>query len=411
MATINKNYDKLQGEYLFGEIGRRTKDFMERNHGIEVMKLGVGDTTEPLTPTVIKGLHEGVKRLANVKTYTGYQDAEGKEGNIRLHNALLDLYKVKGVNFDFKEIFINDGAKTDLANIQSIFGLNNVVAIADPVYPAYLDTTVISGRTGKFVNGKYKGLVYMECNEKNGFVPTPPKQKVDIIYLCNPNNPTGSVATKKQLKAFVDYAIKNKTVIIFDATYAEYIFDKSLPKSIYEIKGAKKCAIEINSFSKWAGFTGIRLGWSVVPMELVVEGTKNGKVNSLWSRRQGTMFNGASNIAQEGALAVLSPLGQKENKNLVNYYMTNARMIKSSLLKLGFKVFGGENAPYIWIKNPSNLNSWQFFDKLLNEAHVIGTPGSGFGVSGEGYLRLTSFGHRKNIEKAVKSIRENLKLK
>lgn len=410
MATINKNYDKLQGGYLFGEIARRTKDFMEKNPGVEVMKLGVGDTTEPLTPTVIKGLHQGVKRLANVKTYTGYQDAEGKEGNIRLHNALLNLYRARGINFDFKEVFINDGAKTDLANIQSIFGSDSVVAIADPVYPAYLDTTVISGRTGKFVNGKYKGLIYMECNEKNGFVPTPPKQKVDIIYLCNPNNPTGSVATKKQLKAFVDYAIKNKAVIIFDATYAEYIHGKSFPKSIYQIPGAKKCAIEINSFSKWAGFTGVRLGWTVVPLDLVVEGTTKGKVNSLWSRRQGTMFNGASNIAQEGALAVLSKMGQKENKNLVNYYMTNARMIKSNLLKLGFKVFGGENAPYIWIKNPKNLTSWEFFDKLLNEAHVIGTPGSGFGVSGEGYLRLTSFGHRENIEKAVKSIRDNLKL-
>jgi len=309
-----------------------------------------------------------------------------------------------------QEIFINDGAKTDLANIQSIFSLNNVVAISDPVYPAYLDTAVISGRTGKCVNGKYQGLVYMACNEKNNFVPNPPKQKVDIIYLCNPNNPTGSAATRKQLKAFVDYALKNKAVIIFDATYVEYISNKSLPKSIYEIPGAKKCAIEVNSFSKWAGFTGVRLGWTVVPMDLVIEKTKKGIVNGLWSRRQGTMFNGASNISQEGALAVLSPAGQKESKNLVGYYMKNAMLIKKALQKLGLKVFGGEHAPYIWVKTPRNLSSLQFFNKLLEEAYVVGTPGSGFGSEGESYLRLTAFGHRENIIKAVKSIQKNLKL-
>ena len=371
------------------------------------MKLGVGDTTEPLTPAVIKGLKFGVNKLANVKTYSGYQDAEGKEGNERLHQAFIDFYKKMGISLGEKEIFINDGAKSDLANIQSIFGQDNIVAIADPVYPVYLDTTVIAGRTGELVNGRYEGLVYMECNEKNGFVPVPPKEKVDIIYICNPNNPTGSVATKAQLKKFVDYALKNDAVIIFDGAYVEYISDKNLPKSIYEIEGAKKCAIEINSFSKWAGFTGVRLGWTVVPMDLVVENTK---LNSLWTRRQGSMFNGASNIAQEGAVAVLSPVGIKENKKLVSYYMKNASIIRKGLLKLGFKVFGGENAPYIWVKNPKNLSSWEFFDKLLNEAHVVGTPGCGFGVSGEGYLRLSAFGHREDVEQAIKSIEKNLKL-
>lgn len=410
MATINKNFKKLQRGYLFGEIARRTKEFVEKNPGVEVMKLGVGDTTEPLSPTIIKGLKKGVEKLANVKTYTGYQDAEGKEGNQELLNSLVNFYKEKKISFNKQEIFVNDGAKTDLANIQSIFGLDNIVAISDPVYPAYLDATVIAGRTGKFMNGKYEGLVYMKCNEQNGFVPVPPKQKVDIIYLCNPNNPTGSVATKKQLKAFVDYAIKNKAVIIFDAAYAQYISDKSFPKSIYEIKGAKKCAIEINSFSKWSGFTGVRLGWTVVPMDLVIENTQKGKVNSLWNRRQGTMFNGASNIAQEGAVAALSPAGKRESKKMVGYYMNNATIIKKNLSKLGLKVFGGQNAPYLWIKNPNNLSSWEFFDKLLNEAHVVGTPGIGFGMEGEGYLRLTSYGHTKDIEKAVKSIRENLKL-
>jgi LL-diaminopimelate aminotransferase len=407
MATINKNYRKLQGGYLFTEVAKRTKEFTEKNPGVKIMKLGVGDTTEPLTPTVIKGLKNGVNKLAHVKTYTGYQGAEGKEGNMRLKKAFVDLYKKRNISLEEQEIFINDGAKSDLANIQSIFGSDNIVAIADPVYPVYLDTTVIAGRTGEFINGKYEGLVYMECNEKNGFVPVPPKQKVDIIYLCNPNNPTGSVATKKQLKAFVDYALKNDAVIIFDSAYVEYISDKTLPKSIYETEGAKKCAIEINSFSKWAGFTGVRLGWTIVPIDLIVENTK---LNSLWTRRQGSMFNGASNIAQEGAVAVLSPTGIKENKKLVGYYMGNASIIRKGLLKLGFKVFGGENAPYIWVKNPNNLSSWKFFEKLLNEAHVVGTPGCGFGIAGEGYLRLSAFGHRKDIEQAVESIQKNLKL-
>ncbi len=410
MATINKNFNKLKSGYLFSEIDRRTRDFIEKNPRVEVMRLGVGDTTEPLSPTIIKGLSEGVKKLANIKTYTGYQDAEGKEANIKLLTMLMSFYKTRNISLNMQEIFINDGAKTDLANIQSIFDSNNIVAVSDPVYPAYVDTTVIAGRTGEFVDGQYKGLVYMECNEKNNFVPFPPKQKVDIIYLCNPNNPTGSVATKKQLKSFVDYAIKNKAVIIYDAAYCEYISNKSLPKSIYEIKGAKKCAIEINSFSKSAGFTGVRFGWTVVPMDLVIEKTKKREVNNLWNRRQGTMFNGASNVAQAGALAVLSKAGLRESKKMVGYYMNNARIIKKNLLKIGFKVFGGENAPYIWVKNPKGLSSWEFFDKLLNETHVVGTPGSGFGLSGEGYLRLSAFGHTTDIEKAVKSIRDNFKL-
>jgi LL-diaminopimelate aminotransferase len=278
----------------------------------------------------------------------------------------------------------------------------------------YVDSSVISGRTGEFVNGKYEGLVYMECNEKNGFVPTPPLQKVDIIYLCNPNNPTGAVATREQLKAFVDYAIKNKAVIIFDSAYAEYISDTTLPKSIYEIEGAKKCAIEINSFSKWAGFTGVRLGWSVVPLDLVIEDGQKGKVHAIWSRRQGgsqgTMYNGASNISQEGALAVLSPLGRKENKKVISYYMENAKIIKNSLTEIGLKVFGGENAPYVWVKAPRNLNSWQFFDKLLTEAHVVSTPGSGFGLQGEGYVRLSAFADKKYVKKAIKNIEKNLKI-
>lgn len=407
MATINKNYEKLQGAYLFSEIAKRTKDFLEKNPGVELMRLGIGDTTLPLTPTVIKGLMSGVKKLSKAKTYTGYGNAQG---DMRLRTALVDFYKKRNVDLNASEIFISDGAKSDSANIQSIFGLDNIVAVADPVYTVYVDSNVIAGRTGVFADGQYKGLVYMKCNMENGFIPSVPTEKVDIIYFCSPNNPTGAVVTSVQLKSFVDYAIKNKAVIIFDAAYAEYISDSKLPKSIYEIEGAKKCAIEINSFSKWAGFTGVRLGWTVVPNDLVVEGTEKGKVNSLWARRQSTMFNGASNISTEGALAVLSPLGQKESKKLIAYYMNNAKLIKSTLSKLGFEVFGGVNAPYVWIKIPNGLSSWEFFDKLLSEAHVVATPGSGFGSQGEGYVRLSSFAHTDEVKKALKSIEKNLKI-
>lgn len=407
MATINKNYNKLQGAYLFAEIAKRTKDFMEKNPGVEIMRLGIGDTTQPLTPTVIKGLKRRVEKLGKAETYTGYEDPQG---NVELRTALVDFYKKRNINLDLREIFISDGAKSDLANIQSIFGLDNIVAIADPVYTVYLDSNVIAGRTGEFTNGGYKGLVYMECNEGNNFLPSPPKRKTDLIYLCSPNNPTGSVMTKKHLQTFVDYAIKNKAVIIFDAAYAEYISDTSLPKSIYEIEEAKKCAIEVNSFSKWAGFTGVRLGWTVVPMDLVIEETEKGTINNLWHRRQSTMFNGASNISTEGALAVLSAAGQEENKKLIAYYMENAKLIRESLLKLGFKVFGGVHAPYVWLKTPGNLSSYEFFDKLLIEAQVVVTPGSGFGSQGEGYVRLSAFGNKQEVRKAMKSIEKNLKL-
>ena len=397
MATTNKNYDKLQAGYLFSEIIKHVKLFSKRHPGAEILRLGIGNTTVPLTPTIIKGLLGGVKKLSSTKTYTGYGD---EQGDIRLRTAMVQFYKKRGISLADQEIFISDGAKPDSANIQSIFGEDNIVAVSDPAYPVYVDTAIIGGRK----------VVYMPCTKENGFIPSVPTEKLDIVYICSPNNPTGAVATKRELQAFVDYAIKNKAVIIFDAAYSEYIKDRSLPKSIYEIPNAKKCAIEINSFSKWAGFTGVRLGWSIVPMDVIVQGSRNGKINSLWNRRQTTMFNGASNIAQEGGLAVLSEEGQKECKTLIAYYMKNATIIKNGLVKTGLKVFGGENAPYIWLKVPSGLTSWEFFDKLLNEAHVVGTPGSGFGSCGEGYLRLSAFGNREDIERAVKSIQKNLKL-
>ena len=410
MATINKNYDKLAAGYLFPEIGRRVKAFSQQHPGVEIMKLGIGNTTEPLTPHVVEGLKQGVEKLAHRETYTGYCD-DGA-GDERLRAAIAQQYQRRGVSLDISEIFVSDGAKPDSGNIQSIFGVDNVVAVQDPAYPVYVDTNVIAGRSGPFnaEKGLYEGIVYMPCTEKNAFFPALPETKVDLIYLCSPNNPTGAVATVGQLKTFVDFARANKAVIIFDAAYSAFISDANLPRTIYEVEGALECAIEINSFSKVAGFTGVRLGWSVVPKSLVVKDTEFGKVNALWSRRQNTFFNGASNIVQEGGLAALSEQGLKECQGLVDYYMENARLIRSGLAALGLTVYGGDNAPYVWLKTPNGLSSWAFFDKLLKEAHVVGTPGSGFGPSGEGFFRLSAFGHREDVEKAVASIQNNLKL-
>lgn len=407
MARINANYRKLEAGYLFPEIGRRTRAYMAAHPGVKVMRLGIGNTTEPLTPTVIEGLHSGVNALAGVSTYTGYGDDQGEPD---LREALVARYATYGVTLDPGEVFISDGAKPDSANIQSIFAAENVVAIQDPAYPVYVDSNVIAGRTGACKEGRYQGLVYMPCTEENGFFPAPPREKVDLIYLCSPNNPTGAVATRDQLKGFVDYARKNKAVIIYDAAYAAYIADPSLPRSIFEIEGAKECAIEINSFSKEAGFTGVRLGWSVVPKALACEDAEPGEVTRLWFRRQTTMFNGASNIVQRGGVAVLSPQGQAECRAMIAYYMNNARVIREGVEAAGLKAFGGVNAPYIWMKTPNGMPSWEFFDKLLDETRVVGTPGAGFGPHGEGYFRLSAFGHAEDIQAAVASIKANLRL-
>lgn len=397
MARINSNYDKLGGSYLFSEIAKRTKAYTAKNPKVKILRLGIGNTTEPIGPVVIAGLKKGVQKLGHVKSYTGYGD---EQGDSRLRLALANWYKQFGVKLETDEVFISDGAKPDTANIESIFDKRGVVAICDPVYPVYQDSNIIAGRK----------IVYLACTEKNGFFPSLPKEKVDLIYICSPNNPTGAVATKAQLKKFVDFAIKNKAVIIFDSAYSFFIKDESLPITIYQIPGAKKCAIEISSFSKFAGFTGVRLGWTIVPKNLTVSAAKPGKINSLWNRRQTTMFNGASNIAQEGGLAALSKAGQKECLKTVAYYMENANIIKKSLTAIGLTVYGGKNAPYIWVKTPKGIKSWDFFDKLLNEAHVVGTPGSGFGKLGEGYFRLSAFGHRSDVLKAVDSIKRNLKI-
>lgn len=407
MAKINANYDRLAAGYLFPEIARRTREFSANNPDAKIMRLGIGDTTEALPQAIVKGLHDAVDKLANRSTYSGYGDGEG---NLDLREALVEDYKRYGVSLAADEVFISDGAKPDSGNIQSIFALDSKIAIQDPAYPVYVDSNVIAGRTGKSVNGCYEGLHYMPCTEENGFFPDTPDVKVDLIYLCSPNNPTGAVATKEQLEKFVNYARENKAVIIYDAAYAAFIKDDNLPRSIFEIDGAKECAIEISSFSKNVGFTGVRLGWTVVPKELVAEDAEPGKLNKLWNRRQNTLFNGASNIVQMGAMAIFTEEGRAQQEELINYYMNNARVIREGLESLGITCFGGDNAPYIWLKTPNGLSSWEFFDKLISEAHVVGTPGAGFGPSGEGYFRLSSFGHAENIEKAVASIKDNLKL-
>jgi len=409
MAKLNSNYDKLAAGYLFPEIARRAKAFASAHPSVKILRMGIGDTTEPLTPTIVKGLHERVDLLANRATYTGYGDSEGE---LPLREAIAADYATRGSTVNADEIFVSDGAKPDTGNIQTIFSEDAIVAVQDPAYPVYVDTNVIAGRAGNFdaSRGLYERIVYMPCNEDNGFFPSVPSGKADIIYLCSPNNPTGNVATREQLTAFVAYARQHRAVILFDAAYRDYIKDPTLPRSIYEIEGARECAIEFYSFSKGAGFTGVRLGWCVIPKTLVLEDGDIGKTHRLWTRRQNTYFNGASNIVQAGALAALTPAGKAECQATIDYYMQNAALIRSTLQDLHIRCFGGDNAPYVWLKTPGNMKSWDFFDKLLSEAHVVGTPGSGFGPSGEGYFRLSSFGHRENIEAALQSVRQNLKL-
>jgi LL-diaminopimelate aminotransferase len=404
MAKISANYGQLKAGYLFPEVGRRANEF-EKRTGITPIRLGIGDTTEPLAPSVIKAMHESVDRLARVETYSGYGPEQGKPA---LREAIIKQYKRIPVELEPAEIFVSDGAKCDSGNIQSIFAINNVVAIQDPAYPVYVDTNIAAGRWDPTTSG----IVYMPCNEGNGFFPSLPKEKVDLIYICSPNNPTGAVASGRQLKTAVDYAKENKAIIIFDAAYSAFIKTPSyeFPNSIYWVEGAKECAIEINSFSKSAGFTSLRLAWTVVPKELVAEDSAAKVINGMWNRRQTTFFNGSSIIAQDAGIAALSETGLSENQKTINYYMTNASIIRNGLNDKGFTVHGGYNAPFLWVKTPNGMDSWKFFDKMLEEAHVVITPGAGFGKAGEGYFRVSAFGHRENIEKAVKSIRENLRV-
>ncbi|MCD6526629.1 MAG: LL-diaminopimelate aminotransferase [Desulfuromonas sp.] len=405
MARLNDNYLKLQAGYLFPEISRRVTAFVDDHPNDKVIRLGIGDVTKPLVPAVLKAFHDGVDDMAQGSSFHGYGPEQGYSW---LAQTIIDkAYKPLGVELKTSEVFISDGSKCDSANILDIFDLSCKVAIGDPVYPVYNDTNVMVGRTGQAnEQGYYEGIVYMPCTEENGFAPAYPTENVDIIYLCYPNNPTGTTATKEQLKGWVDYALANDAVILFDAAYEAFITEPGIPHSIYEIEGAKQCAIEFRSFSKTAGFTGVRCGLTVVPEDLMGTTENGNKVsfNQLWNRRQGTKFNGVSYPVQKAAAAVYSDEGWAQVKEIIDYYMANAKIIREGLEAAGITCYGGVNAPYIWLKTPEGMTSWDFFDKLLNECFVVGTPGSGFGPSGEGYFRLSAFGERENVEEAVKRI-------
>jgi len=407
MALINENYLKLQAGYLFPEIGRRVREFAEANPDKIIIRMGIGDVTQPLVPAVIKAFHEGVEELASAATFKGYGPEQGYDF---LRNAIaLNDYQNRGVDITAEDIFVSDGSKCDTGNIQEIFGAGNKIAICDPVYPVYADTTVMSGKTGPMQsNGYFEGIIYMPCNEANGFIPELPTERPDLIFLCYPNNPTGTVASKEELTKWVTYARANQCIILYDAAYEAYITDDSIPHSIFEIEGAKEVALEFRSFSKTAGFTGTRCAFTVIPKELKAYDTAGNahQVKALWNRRHTTKFNGVSYPVQKAAAAIYTPEGKKQVKAVVDYYLENARIMRESLKESGFSVFGGVNAPYVWVKTPSGVKSWDFFDQLLTEANVVGTPGSGFGPSGEGYFRFSAFADRYNVLDAMERIRK-----
>jgi len=403
MIRINEHFLKLRAGYLFPEIGRRVRLFKQEHPQAKVISMGIGDVTQPLAPAVIEAMHKAVDEMGRKETFRGYEDSG--VGYEFLRRAIVENdFAPRGVSIDLDEVFVSDGAKPDTGNMQEIFGVDNVVAVADPVYPVYVDTNVMAGRTGSAgEEGQYAGIVYMPATAENGFVPEPPDKVVDMVYLCFPNNPTGSVATKAQLAEWVEYARENKAVLLFDAAYEAYISDPAIPHSIYEIEGAKEVAIEFRSWSKTAGFTGVRCAYSIVPKQLKAY-TKDGQavdVNPIWKRRHCTKFNGVSYITQVGAAAIYSPEGKKQVQQTIDGYMANAATIRSGLTKLGYTVYGGVNAPYIWVRMPQGVGSWQFFDRLLNEANVVCTPGAGFGPAGEGYVRLTAFGRPENVKEAL----------
>ena len=402
MVTVNHNYLKLPGSYLFSTIGKKVRAYKEENPDKEVISLGIGDVTQPLVPAIIDALHGAVEEMAHAETFHGYAPDLGYEF-LRRAIAKND-YQDRGCDVAADEIFVSDGAKSDSGNIQEIFGTDNKVAVCDPVYPVYVDTNVMAGRTGEYntVRENFDGVIYMPCRKENGFLPEFPSEVPDLIYLCFPNNPTGSAITKNELQKWVDYANKNGCVIIYDAAYEAYISEENVPHSIYECEGARTCAIELRSFSKNAGFTGVRLGFTVIPKELVRDGVS---LHSLWARRHGTKFNGAPYIVQKAGEAVYSEAGKAQLKDQVGYYMRNAKLIHDELTKAGFSVSGGVNAPYIWLETPDKMTSWEFFDYLLKNANVVGTPGSGFGSHGEGYFRLTAFGTYENTLKAIDRIK------
>ena len=403
MFKINENYLKLPGSYLFSTIAKKVNAYSSANPDKKIIRLGIGDVTLPLAPIVIDTLHKAVDEMGVQETFKGYAPDLGYEF---LRKAIADNdFKARGVDIALDEIFVSDGAKSDTGNIGDIFDKDNVVAVGDPVYPVYVDTNAMAGRAGEYdiKLEKWTNLIYMPCLEENGFAPQIPEKTPDLIYLCFPNNPTGATITKDKLQEWVDYALKVGAVILYDAAYEAYISEDNVAHSIYECEGAKACAIEFRSFSKNAGFTGTRLGYTVVPKEL-----KCGDVslNSLWARRHGTKFNGAPYIIQKAGASIYTEEGKKQTKEMVGYYMNNAKVILEGLKEAGYSVSGGVNAPYIWLKTPNNMTSWEFFDYLLENANVVGTPGSGFGPSGEGYFRLTAFGSYENTLEAIERIKK-----
>ena len=407
MARINEHYLKLQAGYLFPEIGRRVREFTEANPDKKVIRMGIGDVTQPLVPTVVKAFHEGVDEMAKGSTFKGYGPEQGYEF---LRQAIAENdYQALGVNIKADDIFVSDGSKCDTGNIQEIFGSDTKIAVGDPVYPVYVDTTVMSGKTGTCgTNGYFEGIIYMPCNEANGFIPELPAETPDLIFLCYPNNPTGTVASKKELKKWVDYALANNCIILYDAAYFAFITDPEIPQTIYQIPGAEKCAIEFRSFSKTAGFTGTRCAFTVIPEGVVAYDAAGNAhpVRKLWNRRHTTKFNGVSYPVQKAAAAIYSEEGKKEVQAVIAYYMENAKIMRANLEEAGYNVFGGVNAPYVWVKTKGGMKSWDFFDKLLNEANVVGTPGSGFGPSGEGYFRFSAFADRENVLEAMERVKK-----
>ena len=402
MVKINDNYAKLPGSYLFSEVARRISVYSAANPEAKIIKLSIGDVTRPLAPAVIEAMHKAVDEMGTFEGFRGYGPEQGYEF---LRQAIADWdYKARGMDITPDEIFVSDGAKSDCGNIGDIFGIDNVVAVCDPVYPVYVDTNAMAGRAGEYEHelGKWNKLVYMPCLEENGFAPQIPDVKADIIYLCFPNNPTGTVATRDQLKAWVEYANKHGSIILYDSAYEAFITEEDVPHSIFEIEGARTCAIEFRSFSKTAGFTGNRCAYTVVPKDLERDGMK---LNAMWNRRQCTKFNGTPYVIQRGAAAIYTPEGRQQVNDTIAYYLNNAKVIREGLTAAGLTCFGGVNAPYIWLKTPNGFGSWEYFDYILEKANVATTPGAGFGPSGEGYIRLTAFGDAQATVDAVERIK------
>ena len=406
MALVNVHFLNLQNNYLFADIAKKVNAFKVMHPKAEVISLGIGDVTQPLAPAVIEAMHRATDEMATREGFHGYGP---EQGYAFLREAILkNDFLPRGIHLDVDEVFINDGAKSDTGNIQELLHWDNFIGVTDPIYPVYIDSNVMIGRCGTFENGRWTNVVYMPCTAENGFTPSIPKDRhMDVIYLCYPNNPTGTVITKQELRKWVNYALKNDALILYDAAYQAYIRDPEIPHSIYEIRGARKCAIEFHSYSKTAGFTGIRCGYTIVPKDLTVadfEGNRH-SVHQLWNRRQCTKFNGASYISQRAAEAIYTPEGKVQIQATIDYYMANARLMLDTLRSLGYEVYGGENAPYIWMRTPDGTTSWQFFEELLYGANVVCTPGVGFGPSGEGYVRFTAFGSRETTEEALKRIK------